>query len=107
VEKTLCFILGNENGKEVFVNLSEKGWEPPTYFQEVPDNIEFDDPNPYNQWFEQQYGVEVYQRYVIRPVNVDLIVFILQYGQKKHLIQGGLWKDHDTVAARVLRRLMV
>lgn len=99
INKTLYFVLSQENGKTVFATQTEQGWKVPDFFRKVMDHIGLEDPDPYNQWFEQQYGIAVFRRYVIESANIEATVFVLEPKDNNDPnVLTGSWLPYETAA---------
>lgn len=80
-ERELFFILTKREEREerkVLLIKTDQGWALPAYDKPVVNNVGFEDPNLFNTWIAEIYGIEVFRRYAIDREDSDLAVFIIE-----------------------------
>ncbi|MBP1994346.1 phosphotransferase [Paenibacillus eucommiae] len=99
--KKLFFLLSEDDGKKVFVLKTNNVWKIPEFDQRVPGNIAFDNPDPYLQWFEYEYGIPVFRRYIIESITSDSTYMILEPKDKKYpILSNYSWLPIDNLLVK-------
>jgi len=98
--KALYFIILNQGLEKVFATEEGVGFSLPTYTTRVNVNVGFESPNPFNEWFEERFGLKVFRRYAIDSLHIDDVYFIVEASQansKFEGLTGGQWVHFDAL----------
>ena len=63
--RRLHFFVTRPGSREVLLLKTEEGWKLPAYDRDVPENVGFDDPGPFNDWLRTRHGLDIVRRYAI------------------------------------------
>ena len=91
--KLLLVLLDTD--KNILVNRLGKEYLIPTFDNYVGDNVGFDDPQPYNNFYKKVTGVSVYRRYSFNTQNYVVFVFEKSPDANTMLKSGVEWVSLD------------
>jgi hypothetical protein len=98
MNKELFFILPEPSGRRVLATCQDQGWTLPRYPRQVPTNAGFSNPAPFNAWFRQEYGPEVFRRYAVDAEHAAVAAYVLQaHRDPVDLRAGASWVAPKTL----------
>jgi hypothetical protein len=90
--RSLYFIVNRSGRNQLMVLRGAAGLELPAYESHVPEEIGFADPDPFNAWFEQRYGIRVVRRYPLDYEGEHEVFFVMETCEAAPAIFGNaLW----------------
>ena len=92
----LLLVLPDAENKRVLV--CENGKHLPAYAEPVGENVGFDEPQMYNDYFEQITGVPVFRRYTFNTQKTVVFVFERKNYDNVHIKNGCEWVLYDDFA---------
>jgi len=99
----LFFILTRLSCDEVLLVDTDEGLTLPTYDAHVPENVGFADLAPFNDWFAERYGIDVFRRYALDLPGTDSAFFVLETRVNEPLIsEKTLWVKLNELGTALL-----